>query len=154
MNRPIVYTNILFVLVATFSADIFVIFGGLILTLGSGWMHYDMNHNSINADWIGMFAFPIAIIAYLVGYSFASLFLIVLLLPLVNYLRENNVAIAIVMLSSILVKLYYSPIFAGLAGITFLLYLYVHHLETRTKSSTLHTWKHVVGALGYLLLIL
>ena len=158
-----VLSNILFLGATIPSGSWYVIIAGLMLMLGSGWMHYveylpdKPNYSaSITADWFGMINVGIAIAIWLIspeyGYWLYPLLTITqIILFESNY--ENTNLVGAVFLICIITKIIQEPIMGFVSLGCFICFLFINNLEKAHKHQD-HTVKHIIGALGILELTL
>lgn len=125
--------------------------GGMILALGSGWMHYEeefkggSSRKSQLADWTGMFAFFIAILAYVTNPAILLLMIPILML---KYDMMDRNLIGLVALSSMLIT--QSWIAIALFGLA----LYIRDTFEHSKYQDItHSVWHFLTALGGLVII-
>ena len=79
----LVVSNLIFPLVG-WTGDWVTFFAGLLLAVGSGWMHWNRTDISIKMDYIGMYALGLATVGFLTNH-----YLIILLVPIWFLFAKN-----------------------------------------------------------------
>lgn len=160
-SHPIVWSNLVFVLVSVISLNPYVIFGGLTLTLGSGWMHHQFSVDSHRADWFGMYFFPSMILLHLLGptdqiFGVTAVAAGIATAFTIDFLKSNYIIIGILYILACIVKFGTGAYLeAILALAVFFGFVMVNKWEQETSDpDRVHTIKHFVGALGYLFLLI
>ena len=154
-THPIVWTNLLFVLSALITKDVWVILSALSLTLGSGLMHRQYSYHGKLFDWFGMYFYPVMIAFNLYGLSDYLTFFCsgLLIFGVIASLADNNKAIAVTMILVCFLKILQSPIVGIIASLIYIGFVYVNYVEQKAMyKDKVHTIKHVFGASGYLFL--
>lgn len=159
----IVVTNILYLLAGLLSHNEYVALCGLVLLLGSGWMHIAKNDRSTKADWFGMYAFTLSIFAYLLDggvplYSYIIGLTIASWIYMHQLKEDTTIGIAVLLLVGI--KLTINPIFAVASLVIFVSAFGVRWIgHNRYGNGTIeqnfyHSGWHILAASAYTLLII
>lgn len=138
--------------IAGWHGDWFTFIGGIILSLGSGWMHYEdeivgeRSNLSILADYFGIYAFTFSILAY-----HTNPFVLAILAPIIslrNDMRDQNLVGFSVLITILVTQSFLAlPVF-GLA-------LFVRNKWEHTKwQDYSHSAWHILSGLGYYLILL
>lgn len=105
ISWAVVFTNVLYI-IAGLAGNWLTIVGGATLALGSGWMHYEQEFKSVRswhsimADWLGMYAFSLTVLAYL-----TTPWVLLLLIPILllgNEIRDPKLVGMLVILTCLI----------------------------------------------------
>jgi hypothetical protein len=152
-KKPIVWSNFIYVIVSFISFNEIVILSGLLLTVGSTWMHIEMKTDSVSADWMGMFSFSFATLYYV---SFPDLLMplwlisIVVMMFFFDYFRHNYVLVGSMITISIIITMCNNFIEGILAGLFFGIALIVRQQgHEQHNHDVTHTIWHLLSGIGY-----